>query len=544
MKNSIFTKATVFGLSIAILASLTVGCGTKSETSSTQTTTVVEATKAPEAPVDIRWCRTGNEQDPQKDRILLELQKRTNTKLEIVNVAWDQFPNKINIMMSSGENLDIVNTDPGTTVAEWAKNGLIYSYDDYLASGKYPLMNAVINAEVFAGLKVDGKAYIKPLPLVPNQIGFLIRQDWLDNVGMKIPTNLDELYAVMKAFKNNDPDKNGKDDTYGWYAEGSTWFSHYTQFIQRAFAVNANSKDGWILNPDGTVSSWAVSQGAKDALMYFKKMSDDGLINKDWAVLKHEDTAYNTRFQKGEYGIVLTTNAAVTEKEMATIDPKCKLEFLAPISGYKDVTANSGFTGGFWWGNVVPKTSKSPEKAMELMEYTMTEEGRELTQWGIQGIHFTDVKVEDGKKIYTVNKAECDKDWDTKKNGYSYPLTWGNMNYSENIYIPFKENNYNFDKAYKNLVICLDSENAGSRFTNMYAMIAKDSKPGPIVNNFDKKLKGDEKKLGDISIQGWTQCLLGKGDFETIWTGYVDKWMKAGGDTITKAANEFYTSNK
>jgi hypothetical protein len=42
-------------------------------------------------------------------------------------------------------------------------------------------MAAVVNSEVYKGLRIDGKAYMKPLVLVPMQWGFIIRQDWLDN---------------------------------------------------------------------------------------------------------------------------------------------------------------------------------------------------------------------------------------------------------------------------------------------------------------------------------------------------------------------------
>ena len=43
----------------------------------------------------------------------------------------------------------------------------------------------------------------------------IIRQDWLDNLGLKAPTNMDEFEAVIKAFTEDDPDGNGQKDTMG-----------------------------------------------------------------------------------------------------------------------------------------------------------------------------------------------------------------------------------------------------------------------------------------------------------------------------------------
>ena len=42
--------------------------------------------------------------------------------------------------------------------------------------------------------------------------GFQIRQDWLDKLRLKVPTNVDEWYTTLKAFKTRDPNGNGKAD--------------------------------------------------------------------------------------------------------------------------------------------------------------------------------------------------------------------------------------------------------------------------------------------------------------------------------------------
>ena len=58
--------------------------------------------------------------------------------------------------------------------------------------------------------------------------GLLIRKDWLDNLGLEVPTTLDELFDVMYAFTYNDPDGNGKNDTWGYgaFIEETTYESY------------------------------------------------------------------------------------------------------------------------------------------------------------------------------------------------------------------------------------------------------------------------------------------------------------------------------
>ena len=62
----------------------------------------------------------------------------------------------------------------------------------------------------------DGKIYGIPSGTSYLDASYMmwIRTDWLENVGMEVPTTLEELEAVMEAFVHNDPDQNGIDDTY------------------------------------------------------------------------------------------------------------------------------------------------------------------------------------------------------------------------------------------------------------------------------------------------------------------------------------------
>ncbi|MFP3786923.1 hypothetical protein SB769_37600, partial [Burkholderia sp. SIMBA_024] len=42
-----------------------------------------------------------------------------------------------------------------------------------------------------------------------------IRTDWLENLGLEMPKDTNDLLEVARAFTEKDPDGNGADDTYG-----------------------------------------------------------------------------------------------------------------------------------------------------------------------------------------------------------------------------------------------------------------------------------------------------------------------------------------
>src|SRR4030042_2784638 len=66
---------------------------------------------------------------------------------------------------------------------------------------------------------IDGKMYGLPDPgQIPPTDGLVIRKDWLDKLGLAMPKTMDELIEVARKFTNDDPDGNGKNDTYGFGA--------------------------------------------------------------------------------------------------------------------------------------------------------------------------------------------------------------------------------------------------------------------------------------------------------------------------------------
>ena len=59
----------------------------------------------------------------------------------------------------------------------------------------------------------------------PSDAGLIVRQDWLEALDMEYPTTKDEVLEFAKAVTFNDPDGNGKDDTYFMTGggEGKGW---------------------------------------------------------------------------------------------------------------------------------------------------------------------------------------------------------------------------------------------------------------------------------------------------------------------------------
>ena len=66
---------------------------------------------------------------------------------------------------------------------------------------------------------IDGNYYYIPyLPDGKYGRAWFIRQDWLDALGLEQPQNVDELYDVLVAFRDQDPNGNGVKDEIPYFA--------------------------------------------------------------------------------------------------------------------------------------------------------------------------------------------------------------------------------------------------------------------------------------------------------------------------------------
>jgi ABC-type glycerol-3-phosphate transport system substrate-binding protein len=539
MKGTFLSRSLVAILALLLVFGLFAGCTTNTTTTEGQTT---QATTKADKPVNIRWARGGVSQDPTKDRVLLELQKQTSTAIEFVTTPDDQYQEKLNVMMASGEQLDVVNCDPNANTLGWAKDGLLIAYDDLIKDNKYPYVSSILNADLFADMKIDGKFYFKPLPLCPQVQGNVIRQDWLDKLNLKMPTTIDELYTVIKAFTEQDPDGNGKNDTIGLFA-GGDYFDFVMSIVTDAYAIGggSNPNNNWLKLPDGTLTRWEVSDNYKQALIFCRKLISEGLINKDWASVKIGDGSYLDEFAKGKVGIMIISQPQIILQKLHAINPDAKMAFLPPLKGENGVPANGGHTGGYWNGNVIPKTCANPDKVMQLMEYCMTKDGRELMNFGVRDIHIKEVKEETGRRLYVLNKEECDKDWDTKTNGYTYPLSWGTLSYYENSYIPMEKYGYDYDEAITHVESWILEEMAGDpQFANWAVVNAEYAIANPMINMLDDRIIMDSK-LASMYVENELKCLVAtEADFEATYNDGKEKWLNAGGQTLIDNGNEVY----
>lgn len=156
----------------------------------------------------------------------------------------------------------------------------------------------------------DGHQYGLPEPPpLPRREGYVIRKDWLDKLGLEAPTTPDELLAVAKAFTEQDPDGNGKNDTYGLggFINGEGLGNRF-DFITGAWGLPGV----WNFADPANFGLNVRSEKYPEALAFFKSLVDAKVIDPDWPTLKRDD--FRARWKQGLFGIMWEDFAALTNK--------------------------------------------------------------------------------------------------------------------------------------------------------------------------------------------------------------------------------------
>jgi len=197
--------------------------------------------------------------------------------------------------------------------------------------------------------------------LRPGQLLF-VRNDWLQKLHLSAPTTWDDLATVAKAFTKQDPNGNGKADTFGLDVPGSTTRG-YISWYWSTFLWQAGG-DYFKPAGEGKYTSTINSPEAVAAATYFEKFfCTDRSVQPSAVNDVTADT--NKVFQSGTAGLYLTGPYAYATTDATTV--KGHYSVVAPPTGPKSAQTLAEATNVFLMAG-----SKRTDEAKQLAEYMIT----------------------------------------------------------------------------------------------------------------------------------------------------------------------------
>lgn len=219
-----------------------------------------------------------------------------------VNLEFYYFPSelseakqKFSMMVASGEKLpDIVvlNLSEVETY-NYGSSGYFIPLNNYMENDAVN-WNATMDAYAMPGQKesvlkyaysFDKNIYAYPQfycdPTDACSLYMSINKTWLDNLGLEVPTTTDELYTVLKAFKEQDANGNGDPNDEIPMIGHTGWMGNVATFLLNSYTYYAYEGNfGYQLNvEDGKLSAPFVTEEFREGMSYIRKLVEEGLLS-------------------------------------------------------------------------------------------------------------------------------------------------------------------------------------------------------------------------------------------------------------------------
>ncbi|WP_204519827.1 extracellular solute-binding protein [Actinomyces procaprae] len=216
---------------------------------------------------------------------------------EEVSADWDQ---KKSTMLAAGDVPDLIVGTGAISDSDLATYGTLFEdlSDDLDAIPNVKEMLAAKPELTALATQSSGAIYAVPgykrfwPPTVQHQY---INRQWLDALGLEMPTTWDELYDVLVAFKEGDPTGTGaKVIPMDWSPVGTTGFGYFQSVLllgSTGLPLSSGGGQGYFLQ-DGKVSNFLIDERYRDVMVFLSKCYAAGLISAE--VLTQDYSAYQS----------------------------------------------------------------------------------------------------------------------------------------------------------------------------------------------------------------------------------------------------------
>jgi putative aldouronate transport system substrate-binding protein len=477
-----------------------------------------------------------------------------NVELENIYIETSAYHDVLNLRIASNEAPDIFYPGDIGRLYSWYDQGAIAEWDRSFLEKNAPDFvrnwsnNKIVSDKYFdlpwkMGSK-DGKMIA--LPAINADFGptlnAVYNKQWLDKLGVKeLPLSLEDWYALMTRFAKEDPDGNGKDDTYGFSSSGvDIVFGAFG-----SFPALGGFDFGQFYLRDGKMVSANLWPGNKDALAFLNKAYKDGVLDPEF--ITGENTggywAISQAFVNGKIGYSGRSNIYhwFKAEENSGTPGRIRQEFEA-VQGVGADISYAPYPKGpkGWWGYFTrtPVTmvqgicynadlNDDTEKLAAIFQimnlFSKDDDLALLEYYGIEGDQYKIEQNNDNSQFITSLLGNAEKNAVglmalRDLSGPGAPL-------NENMVV--LNNNAPASKLRKEIV-------SGEQMGGGYVSDIFVALPSETLYNDELKIYRDttfmKMIIGDLPL--------------SYWDTFVDEYNKIGGAVLTKEANDWYQANK
>lgn len=321
------------------------------------------------------------------------IEEATGCHVEWTNPSPAAANEQFNLLIASGKYPDVIMyywpTIPGG-MQQYVDDGVIVPLSDYMDFMPNLKKFGEDNPEIRKQYTLDdGSVLFAPALRKDDKLrvflGPAIRQDWLDKLGLKMPTNTDELYEVLKAFKTQDPNGNGKADEIPFTGMKADDLTFGIANLVYAFDTHF---DFYI--KDGKVTHGMLENNMKEALTYLNKLYSEGLLDVDYLV--NDDDKYQSKIMNDKSGFYFCIQPSKYYNAMN--DGTKQIKAVPYINGK---CYNTIYKSNLGEGAAITTACKNPAGVAKWLDFFYSEEGTLIANYGKKGLTYD---VVNGKNVF------------------------------------------------------------------------------------------------------------------------------------------------
>jgi len=254
----------------------------------------------------------------------------------------------------------------------------------------------------------------------PN-FGALVQHDVVRELGYPEMKTLEDLENAIREYKKLHPEINGQPtlgltlQTDGWRLQSAT--------LNSGFMMTGGADDGeYFVDPETFEATLHYRRPAeKEVFRWYNKMNDEGLLDPDSFVQKHDQ--WLSKLSTGRALATIAPDWMIYEAQSALREAGMeeRMYGMYPITLSEEYNHNAFRDNGFQvgWGIGITKDCKDPVRAIKFLDYLVKEETQVMLNWGIEGEHY---EVVDGKRVIpedVLERRNNDKNF-LKETGIGY----------------------------------------------------------------------------------------------------------------------------
>jgi putative aldouronate transport system substrate-binding protein len=318
---------------------------------------------------DNRWTRWVNENAP--------------VAVKYIPIAQAQTQEMYNSLFAAGMAPDLI---VGYQTFDWYENGVIQPLDEYIEKYSTAYKNYINNEHPELKpyvTKSDGKMYAFTTSRPNYDLVYkalIVRQDWLDKFGMRIPETLEEMLTFMRRARDEDPDGNGIRDTLGVSIR-----RNYHDIFMDMFGA---TKYGFGVE-NGHFMDWTQTQGYRDYLEFMALLYREGLMDLEYFTATNNSRS-TQQYVTGKSAIHAGYFNSMNESyhELRANVPSARWNTMDPprLPNGQKYSVNWDLPPTLY-ESVMSTTAKNPQAVVQYIDW-MLDKGWFTLTYGLEGVHY------------------------------------------------------------------------------------------------------------------------------------------------------------